>query len=263
MAENIDYLECDWHNFKQSGPILFWEPEVKCKAFKEVKWRHLIHTYILVVDLIFDDHHVVVIYTYMTNSNVYNNICFRSLCDRTDPSCIFLSPPCPAHCVASCVHGRCMAPNTCQCEPGWGGSNCSSGKSSSCCCLWAGTPLCVWLLWKYSELTRGKTDPVSSYWLLHYTTVTVRHTTGEKHTVCSHGSGLFCLRHAYIHTLHLPRYCTFVLLVVWLERLSITAWLMVWSLAGLHVLNGALNGRMGEWETHCKVHLIKALYKFI
>ncbi|CAG5867093.1 unnamed protein product [Menidia menidia] len=35
-----------------------------------------------------------------------------------------------AHCAESCVHGRCMAPNTCQCEPGWGGSNCSSACDS-------------------------------------------------------------------------------------------------------------------------------------
>lgn len=60
---------------------------------------------------------------------------------------VFLFSPCPAHCAESCVHGRCMAPNTCQCEPGWGGSNCSSGKSSSCCCLLAVVSLCV-CLWK-------------------------------------------------------------------------------------------------------------------
>lgn len=48
----------------------------------------------------------------------------------------FLHPQYPAQCAESCVHGHCMAPNTCQCEPGWGGSNCSSGKSPSCCCLW-------------------------------------------------------------------------------------------------------------------------------
>uniref|UniRef100_A0A8D3E703 Multiple epidermal growth factor-like domains protein 10 n=1 Tax=Scophthalmus maximus TaxID=52904 RepID=A0A8D3E703_SCOMX len=38
---------------------------------------------------------------------------------------------CAPHCAESCVHGRCMAPNTCQCEPGWGGSNCSSACDSS------------------------------------------------------------------------------------------------------------------------------------
>lgn len=58
---------------------------------------------------------------------------------------LFLSPPCPAHCATSCVHGRCMAPNTCQCDPGWGGSNCSSGKSSSCCCPLPVISLCVTL----------------------------------------------------------------------------------------------------------------------
>eukprot|EP00069_Balaena_mysticetus_P011714 bmy_21424T0 len=33
---------------------------------------------------------------------------------------------CVPHCADKCVHGRCIAPNTCQCEPGWGGTNCSS-----------------------------------------------------------------------------------------------------------------------------------------
>ncbi|XP_014881605.1 multiple epidermal growth factor-like domains protein 10 isoform X2 [Poecilia latipinna] len=42
---------------------------------------------------------------------------------------------CAPHCEDSCVHGSCMAPNTCRCEPGWGGSNCSSGEFFSCCCL--------------------------------------------------------------------------------------------------------------------------------
>ncbi|KAL7988823.1 hypothetical protein Chor_007742, partial [Crotalus horridus] len=38
---------------------------------------------------------------------------------------------CIPHCIDKCIHGRCIAPNTCQCEPGWGGPNCSSGKSAS------------------------------------------------------------------------------------------------------------------------------------
>ncbi|MBN3318386.1 MEG10 protein, partial [Atractosteus spatula] len=33
---------------------------------------------------------------------------------------------CIPHCADKCDHGRCIAPNSCQCEPGWGGSNCSS-----------------------------------------------------------------------------------------------------------------------------------------
>uniref|UniRef100_M4ANP8 Multiple EGF-like-domains 10 n=1 Tax=Xiphophorus maculatus TaxID=8083 RepID=M4ANP8_XIPMA len=37
---------------------------------------------------------------------------------------------CAPHCEDSCVHGSCMAPNTCRCEPGWGGSNCSSACDS-------------------------------------------------------------------------------------------------------------------------------------
>ncbi|XP_038135161.1 multiple epidermal growth factor-like domains protein 10 [Cyprinodon tularosa] len=42
---------------------------------------------------------------------------------------------CAPYCADSCVHGSCMEPNTCRCEPGWGGSNCSSGEFFSCCCL--------------------------------------------------------------------------------------------------------------------------------
>ncbi|KAJ7424510.1 hypothetical protein WISP_28334 [Willisornis vidua] len=37
---------------------------------------------------------------------------------------------CVPHCADKCVHGRCIAPNTCQCEPGWGGPNCSSACDS-------------------------------------------------------------------------------------------------------------------------------------
>lgn len=33
-----------------------------------------------------------------------------------------------ALCTEECVHGRCVSPDTCQCEPGWGGLDCSSGE---------------------------------------------------------------------------------------------------------------------------------------
>ncbi|KAJ7994574.1 hypothetical protein DPEC_G00250880 [Dallia pectoralis] len=29
-------------------------------------------------------------------------------------------------CTEECAHGRCVSPDTCQCEPGWGGLDCSS-----------------------------------------------------------------------------------------------------------------------------------------
>eukprot|EP00064_Thunnus_orientalis_P004205 superscaffoldBa00000375_g4216 len=35
---------------------------------------------------------------------------------------------CVPLCTEECVHGRCVSPDTCQCEPGWGGLDCSSGK---------------------------------------------------------------------------------------------------------------------------------------
>ncbi|CAF92923.1 unnamed protein product [Tetraodon nigroviridis] len=34
---------------------------------------------------------------------------------------------CVPLCTEECVHGRCVSPDTCQCEPGWGGPDCSSG----------------------------------------------------------------------------------------------------------------------------------------
>ncbi|KAK5902181.1 hypothetical protein CesoFtcFv8_007465 [Champsocephalus esox] len=37
---------------------------------------------------------------------------------------------CVPLCTEECVHGRCVSPDTCQCEPGWGGLDCSSGVSS-------------------------------------------------------------------------------------------------------------------------------------
>ncbi|NWZ58543.1 PEAR1 protein, partial [Haliaeetus albicilla] len=33
---------------------------------------------------------------------------------------------CVPRCTQECVHGRCVAPDLCQCEPGWRGTNCSS-----------------------------------------------------------------------------------------------------------------------------------------
>ncbi|NXC55696.1 PEAR1 protein, partial [Aleadryas rufinucha] len=35
---------------------------------------------------------------------------------------------CIPHCSHECVHGRCVAPELCQCEPGWRGPSCSSGE---------------------------------------------------------------------------------------------------------------------------------------
>ncbi|NXK42905.1 PEAR1 protein, partial [Piprites chloris] len=35
---------------------------------------------------------------------------------------------CVPRCSQECVHGRCVAPERCQCEPGWRGPDCSSGE---------------------------------------------------------------------------------------------------------------------------------------
>uniref|UniRef100_A0A3Q4H4Y9 Multiple EGF like domains 11 n=1 Tax=Neolamprologus brichardi TaxID=32507 RepID=A0A3Q4H4Y9_NEOBR len=37
---------------------------------------------------------------------------------------------CVPLCTEECAHGRCVSPDTCQCEPGWGGLDCSSGCES-------------------------------------------------------------------------------------------------------------------------------------
>ncbi|XP_031425689.1 multiple epidermal growth factor-like domains protein 11 [Clupea harengus] len=49
---------------------------------------------------------------------------------------------CVPLCTAECAHGRCVSPDTCQCEPGWGGLDCSSGE-------WRDTlmRIHVWMLW--------------------------------------------------------------------------------------------------------------------
>lgn len=47
-------------------------------------------------------------------SSVYN-MCFSST----------------ARCTMECVHGRCIAPDRCQCERGWRGDDCSSGMNQA------------------------------------------------------------------------------------------------------------------------------------
>ncbi|KAG7283736.1 hypothetical protein CRUP_034360 [Coryphaenoides rupestris] len=37
---------------------------------------------------------------------------------------------CVPLCTEECAHGRCVSPDTCQCEPGWGGLDCSSGQDT-------------------------------------------------------------------------------------------------------------------------------------
>lgn len=60
---------------------------------------------------------------------------------------LFLFPSLTAHCADKCVHGRCIAPNTCQCEPGWGGPNCSSGEFSPASACLGLFPMCCPLFW--------------------------------------------------------------------------------------------------------------------
>ncbi|KAJ8335557.1 hypothetical protein SKAU_G00388990 [Synaphobranchus kaupii] len=38
---------------------------------------------------------------------------------------------CVPLCTEECEHGRCVSPDTCQCEPGWGGLDCSSAPPTS------------------------------------------------------------------------------------------------------------------------------------
>ncbi|XP_059835941.1 multiple epidermal growth factor-like domains protein 11 isoform X2 [Hypanus sabinus] len=40
---------------------------------------------------------------------------------------------CVAQCSQECVHGRCVGPDRCQCEPGWRGSDCSSSECGDGC----------------------------------------------------------------------------------------------------------------------------------
>lgn len=100
----------------------------------------------------------------MIRNGCFANVFFCRRCWRNQLS---LAPLVfSAHCAENCVHGHCMAPNTCQCEPGWGGSNCSSGKSSSCCCLWQVTSFTVRLMFSALLVGERKIKPgcrVSDY----------------------------------------------------------------------------------------------------
>ena len=40
-----------------------------------------------------------------------------------------------AECTSGCVHGTCIAPNTCSCVPGFRGRDCSSSKPTVNCCV--------------------------------------------------------------------------------------------------------------------------------
>lgn len=58
---------------------------------------------------------------------------FHPLCvcmlTESGPTLIGIVSVClSALCTEECVHGRCVSPDTCQCEPGWGGLDCSSGE---------------------------------------------------------------------------------------------------------------------------------------
>lgn len=46
-------------------------------------------------------------------------VCHSLLCSPLPPLAL---------CTEECDHGRCVSPDTCQCEPGWGGLDCSSGE---------------------------------------------------------------------------------------------------------------------------------------
>lgn len=56
------------------------------------------------------------------------SVCVNSIINYTDEGtslCV------SALCTEECVHGRCVSPDTCQCEPGWGGLDCSSGECTA------------------------------------------------------------------------------------------------------------------------------------
>ena len=49
-----------------------------------------------------------------------------SECDLIDGSC------CQPVCAAPCIHGTCVAPDTCKCDSGWGGPQCSACPDDLC-----------------------------------------------------------------------------------------------------------------------------------
>uniref|UniRef100_A0A8C1P2H4 Multiple EGF-like-domains 10 n=1 Tax=Cyprinus carpio TaxID=7962 RepID=A0A8C1P2H4_CYPCA len=117
---------------------------------------------------------------------------------------------CVPHCAEKCVHGRCVAPSTCQCEPGWGGPDCSSACdgdhwgphcSSRCQCQngalcnpITGACLCAagYRGWRCEDLCERSTyGHGCQQRCLCQNNATCHHVTGE--CVCSPGyTGAFC-----------------------------------------------------------------------
>lgn len=72
-----------------------------------------------------------------------------------------------ARCNEECAHGRCVSPDTCQCEPGWGGLDCSSGEFTLSLTLRAQFTS---LRPSYSHIVNGCTSPqmpLQSYHVSH------------------------------------------------------------------------------------------------
>ncbi|TTF71933.1 Multiple epidermal growth factor-like domains protein 10 [Bagarius yarrelli] len=117
---------------------------------------------------------------------------------------------CAPHCAKKCVHGRCVAPNTCQCEPGWGGVDCSSAcdmshwgphcsnrcqcKNGALCNPITGACICTtgYHGWRCEELCESGTYGNNCHQKCQcQNNATCHHVTGE--CTCSPGyTGAFC-----------------------------------------------------------------------